>query len=106
MDTTKLPKWAQARIEQLERQVADLQAQARINAGETQTRVSVGTVLEMERHCVNDSTLWRFTPDPNHPQDWVEVGLRKDQVEVRGSHCIVLRPKAGNSVEVTLDPEW
>ena len=106
MDISKLPKWAQREIEQLELKIAKLESVIDVEAKEP-TRVSGAASYDAPRIYLPNFQPVRFEVGPidvRHP-DWIDVRIRNGDpkgVEIMGSSSIAIEPKAGNHVRVSI----
>jgi hypothetical protein len=95
-DVSKLPKWAQAEIGRLERDLADARAKLAAGPEESDTFADVyGAPRPLGK-----SPVIRFTPDPEHPHLYVDAYVDRGSVYVRGSEGLAIRPWAGNVIKV------
>ena len=94
----RLPKWAQARIDKLERDVAYWQAKAQVGPEESDTFVWLGRV-DGSRGLGKGETI-RFMTGPDH-FDYVDVSNEGNgSVQVRTMGGLVMSPRAGNVIDV------
>jgi hypothetical protein len=101
-NVSKLPKWAQKRIECLE--CAVVRAEKQIErlkkelAGETQTSVMMNPYDDNPRF-LQDNEFIRFCLDDN-PEKYIDVKLHRGKLGICGVHMITVVPVASNAIEI------
>jgi len=103
-----LPKWAQRRIELLERRIKELQKQVRdqANPGPTAIAVNEGfTGVETDYWAPDKARIKFWLPDTQPlagatRRRFIEFRLRNGVVEAYASHCLIIRSQSGNVVSL------
>ena len=100
-DVTKLPKWAQTRIHNLERELAYWQE--KFAEGPEGSRAFADPYSDAPRPLGNDPHV-RFATDDGR-EFFVQLSPKFDRLEVRGNDGIVVYPSAANMVTLE-DRRW
>ena len=107
-DVTKLPKWAQDKIAQLEMRLKESIDRENIQAQKKKTRVSIPHFRmegnEAVEFFLDDRDTFRFRFGPEH-WNYIDVHLEKKQIQLMGGHGISIMPWATNVAKVGMVPE-
>ncbi len=103
----KLPVWARARIEWLERDLADArrEIESMLPDNVKSSRVQLAHYFDTDRgQPLPDWVIFHVAPTGDDNEGYIEawMNLENQSVEVRGSRPIDVRPQASNSIAVTL----
>ena len=112
-DITKLPKWAQQRIQNLERDCDSLRDALLVSESQEQTRVGLGISVEPgrigepERWLPNTSVCFYLDDERRELDSWVSARISGDAVSILASHGgIYVEPRASNSISIKLRRDW
>jgi len=94
-DITKLPKWAQKRIELLEGAVDYLGHKLKQWEGEEETNVVYLDGLNTERPLPKDATIRFYNDD-----EWINVRVEGGGIHVTGQRCLAIFPYVANVVNI------
>jgi hypothetical protein len=94
-DITKLPRWAQSRIQVAEMRLKEAQTRIDQINGMADTDTFIAEYPDM-RPLPKDSNI-RFMLDK---RKWINVRIRAGRVLVMGSYAIDLRPESANTLSV------
>ena len=105
-DVTKLPKWAQWRIQKAERDLADARKEADAFAGTVETAIAI----DPDAASMRTGKYPRFLPDRVEIEfrlelGSIEVALRDGRLRIRGNYGnaeMVVRPEVSNGLEIFL----
>lgn len=101
-DLSRLPKWAQRRLETLEANAAHWKAKALAVAdGPEHAPVVVHHYGDEPDGGLPDETI-QFFPDPKDRRTYIEVQRKSYGVEVTSGELLVVRPIASNRVLILL----
>ena len=107
-DLSKLPVWAQKKIQLLEMQLKETADRLSIFEQKKKTRVSIPHPMFVrtseKAFYLDDRETFRFRFGDEH-WNYVDVGLKKGEVQVMGGHSIIVQPWAANVVKVKMTPE-
>lgn len=107
-DISKLPVWARKRIELLEMQLKETNDKLSIFEQKKKTRVSfphpMSLRTSLDKFYLDDRETFRFHFGDEH-WNYVDVVLKKNEVQVMGGHSIIVQPWAANVVKVKMTPE-
>lgn len=102
----RLPKWAQDRIRNLERDLAHLQEELRKSESQEPTRTGLGydtrSAGEPGRW-LPDQHVTFYLPDQQRPRDtWIQVMFEpaRKSLRVMGSDGLIVKPGASNVVNL------
>lgn len=99
-DITKLPVWAQRKIEVLQRDISYLNS--KLAAGPENSNTFADPYSSAPRP-LGDSPTVEFVVGPDKLRDRIRVRVEGDEIDVNGSTIMTVRPRAGNSVRIGID---
>src|ERR1035437_47259 len=94
----RLPKWAQGRIELLEKSVDYWQGKA--NEGPEDSDTFIKRYVSKDKPLGRGDTILFTTDDSRHN---VEVTNHGDRIEVRGMDLLTVRPVSSNVITITAE---
>jgi len=104
-DISKLPKWAQRRIEMLEANIAHYKEKAYAAArGDAGSPIVISQYGEGDDIGLPEETI-RFFPDPKDRRHYIDVRRQPYGVEVRSNPLLGIRPTSSNAVLLTLEDD-
>lgn len=102
-DVSKLPKWAQDKIKNLERNCEDLDAKLSAMGGDTETSRIVWMDGMTRRSIKNYGTIRFRIGETIDDFECIDVNLHNRTFTVYGSRAIRILPHAANAVEIAID---
>ena len=100
-DVSKLPQWAQLKIQVLERTVDNLKQSL---AEVPQSRIRWGCNFHGSSGYVPENKEVRFFLDPEKPHRWIEVRLTKsDGLQVYGNDQLMVHLNSSNHLHLNTD---
>lgn len=90
-DLSKLPKWAQRRIQKLEHDVAYYKQEANLGLEEADAVLSP----YMDAQPLGSQPTIRFFVGPDRRADWIDVSHRGDELTIQTDHFLLIQPGGG-----------